>query len=144
MRWSRFGLGALVGILALAGCGTPGKDEYLLEANAICALGHKKLEEIPEPSSPEEVAAITEQEITVREEVLVQLEELVTPHEIAGGVEGVIKALETRQERARAMKKAAEDKDKAALREEEEKERMEFEREAHHAEAVGMDECADI
>lgn len=144
MRSSRFGLGALVGVLALTGCGTPGKEEYLLEANAICALGHKKLEEIPEPSSPKEVADILEQEITAREDVIVQLEELVTPDTIAGGVEGVIKGLETRQERARAMKKAAEDKDKAALREEEEKERMEFEREAHHAEAVGMDECAEV
>jgi len=144
MRWTISGFGALVGVLALMGCGSAEKKDYLREANAICASAQKRLDKIPGPSSPAQVPSVTKRELAVRKDAIAQLGELAAPLEIAGGADDVFQDLETRQERARAMMKATEDKDEKKLREIKEEARTESVLEAGRATAAGLRDCAEL
>lgn len=144
MRPSISGFGALLGVLALVGCGSAENEEYLRKANAICASAAKRLGESERPSSLARVAARAEREIAVREVAVTQLGELIPPKDVVDGANEVLAGLETRQERAEAVKKAAEDKQRAELRKIERQGRREFGLEAGHAEAVGLRECAEL
>ncbi len=144
MRWTISGFGALVGVLALMGCGSAEKKDYLREANAICASAQKRLDKIPAPSSPAQVPSVTKRELAVRKDAIAQLGELAAPLEIAGGADDVFQDLETRQERARAMMKATEDKDEKKLREIKEEARTESALEAGRATAAGLRDCAEL
>ncbi len=144
MRWSMTGLGALVGVLALTGCGSADKKEYLREANTICAAADKRLGETKRPRSLARLADVAKREIAIREDALTQLGELAPPTDIAGGANETFKDLETRHERALAVEKAAEDKDRAELRKVEREGSKEFGVEAERARAVGLRDCAEF
>jgi len=145
MRWSVSAFGALVGVLALMGCGSAAMEkDYLGEANAICASAQKRLDKIPRPSSPAEVRSVTKRELAVRKDAIDQLGELAAPIDIAGGADEVFKDLETRQEHARAVMKAAEDKDEKKLREIKQKARTESALQAGRARATGLGDCAEL
>ena len=144
MRWSLFGVGALVGILALMGCASAEEKDYLREVNAICAEAKKHLGEIPSPSSPAEVPKIIERQLTIREEVIAKFGELAPPINIAGGADNVFKDLEARQERARALKEAVEHKEEKEVRKLEEEARTEAPIEAGRARAAKLDDCAEL
>jgi len=144
MRWSLSGFGALVGLLALTGCGSAETEEYLREANSICAAADKRLGKTERPSSLARVADAATKEIAARKEAITQLGELTPPKEIVGGTDEVVQDLETRQERAEAVKKAAEGKHRAELRKIGDEGRKEFGVEAERARAVGLRDCAEL
>ena len=144
MRWTISGFGALVGVLALMGCGSAEKKDYLREANAICASAQKRLDKIPRPSSLAQVSRVTKRELAVRKDAIAQLGELAPPVEIAGGADAVFEDLETRQERARAVLKAAEDKDEKKLREIKEEARTESAVEVWRARAASLRDCSEL
>ena len=144
MRWSVSGFGALVGVIAFTGCGSALQKEYRREANAICAAAKKRLDEIPRASSRAQIPRVAERELAVREEVIARLGELAPPVDIAGAADNVFQDLEARQERTRALKKAAEDKDEKKLREIEKEARTESPFEAERARAGGLPACAEL
>lgn len=144
MRWSISGLGALAGVLALLGCGSAKEDEYKRDANAICASANKRLDKLPRPSSLAEVAEIAKREIAIRKDVITQLGELAAPTKIAGGATAVFSDQETREERARAVERAAEDRDEKKLRKIREEGKEEYALEAGRATAFGLRDCAEL
>lgn len=144
MRWSVPGVGALVGVFALMGCGSGKEKEYLREANAICAAADKRLDELPRPSSLAEVAKVAKEEVAIRKEAIAQLGEVAPPLDVAGGANNVYKDQEAREERAHALEKAAEEKDRRKVREIREEGETEFPVEAERAKAVGLRACADL
>lgn len=144
MRWSMSGLGALVGVLVITGCGSAEKKEYLREANAICAAAGKRLGETKRPSSLEGIADDAEREIGIREDALTKLGELTVPPDVKGGAAELSHDLEERQKRAEAIKRAAEGKHRAELRKIEHEGRTEFGVEAERARAFGVPACAEL
>lgn len=131
-------------VLALTGCGTAKDKEYRKEANAICAAADKRLDKLPRPSSLREVAETAKREIAIRKEVIAQLGELPPPVAIAGGANNVFKDQEAREERAHALEKAAEEKDRKKLRKVREEGKAEFGVEAERARAAGLAACAEL
>lgn len=144
MRRSITGFGGLLCVLALTGCGSAEKKEYLRKANAICAAADKRLGETGGPSSLARTADAAKREIAIRKDVITKLGELTPPKEIVGGANETLAGLEMRQERAGEVKKAAEDKHRAELRKIEDEGRREFGVEAEHAKAVGLRDCAEL
>ncbi len=132
-------LGAFV---AFMGCGSAEKKEYLREANAICAAADKRLDKLPKPSSLSQVAKVAKREVAIRKELILQLRELSPPIEISGGADNVFKDQEAREERAHALEKAAEKRDRTKLRQIRHEGKTEFRVEAGRAEAVGLQDCA--
>lgn len=133
-----------MGVLALMGCGSGKEKEYLHEANAICAAADKRLDELPRPSSLAEVAKVAKEEVAIRKEAIAQLGEVAPPLDVAGGANNVYKDQEAREERAHALEKAAEEKDRRKVREIREEGETEFPVEAERAKAVGLRACADL
>ena len=146
MRRGISGSGALVAVLAFMGCGsTAGKEkEYVREANAICAAADKRLDELPRPSALSQVAKVAKREVEIRKEVIAQLGELTPPVDFAHAADNVFKDQEAREERAHAVEKAAEDKNRKELRKIREEAKTEFGVEAQRAIAAGMHACAEL
>jgi hypothetical protein len=143
MRWSVSAYATLVIVVALTGCSSPKVEEYRREANSICATAKKRLGKEPKPSTPEEIARKAKREIAVRQDAINTLGELRVPLDLHGA-NSVIHDLEARQERARAVEKAAKDKDRAKLRELEHHEHEEAEVEVGRAREVGLHDCAEL
>ncbi len=133
-----------MGALAVMGCGSAKEKEFRREANAICAAAHKRLDELPRPSSLAQVAKVAEREMAIREEVIAALGELPPPIEIAGGTTNVFSDQEARLERAVAVHEAAKDNDRKKLREIRHEGETEFPVEAERARAVGLSACAEV
>ncbi len=133
-----------MGVFALMGCGSGKEKEYVREANAICAAADKRLDELPRPSSLAEVAKVAKEEVAIRKEAIAQLGEIAPPLDVAGGANNVYKDQEAREERAHALEKAAEEKDRRKVREIREEGETEFPVEAERARAVGLHACADL
>ncbi len=145
MRSSSLAFGALAGVLALIGCGSPAKEkDYRREANAVCAAAAKRLDELPRPSSLAEVAKVSEREIAIRKQLVAELGELVPPIEIAGGANNVYEDQEAREQHAHALEKAAEDKDRRKVRELRREARSEHPFEVWRARALGLGDCAEL
>ena len=134
----------LVALAAFMGCGSAKEKEYLREGNAICAAADKRLDKLPRPSSLGQVAKVAKREVAIRKEVIAQLGELAPPIEISGGANNVFKDQEAREERAHALEKAAEEKDRKKLREIRHEGKTEFGVEAQRARAVGLHDCAGL
>lgn len=143
MSRSVVALGAIVGVVLLAGCATSEVDDYRSKANASCAAAKERLGKAEKPSTPAEAAKAAEREMTAREEAISYLSELVVPIHIEGATV-VLDDLEHRQERAGKVKKAAEAKDESELEKLEKEERKELGLEAQRAKAVGLDDCAEL
>jgi hypothetical protein len=143
MRWCVPGVGALVGVLALTSCASTEVKAYKREANAICAAADKRLGKAPRPSATPQFAKVVEREITIREHAIAELGELNVPPDI-GRAHAVIEDLESRQERAHVVKKAAEARDAAMLREAEETASEEIEFEAQRAKDADLPDCAKL
>ena len=145
MRRGFSGFGAFVAVLAVMGCGGSAKEkDYVREANAICAAANKRLDKLPKPSSLHEIAEVAKREIAIRKEVIAQLGELTPPTDFAGAADNVFKDQEAREERAHAVEKAAEAKNRKKLRKIREEEKTEFGVEAQRARAVGLHDCAGL
>ena len=145
MRRGISGFAALVAILAFMGCGGSAKEkEYTREVNAICAAADKRMDKLPKPSSLDEIAKVTKREIAIRKEVIAELGELTPPTDFAHAADSIFKDQEAREERAHALEKAAEDKDKKKLRKIREEGEMEFGVEAQRAIAAGLQDCAEL
>ena len=144
MRWGICGVSAIVGVLALFGCASAKEKEFRREANAICAATAKRLDELPKPSSLAQVAKVADREVAIRQDVLAQLGELSAPKDIASGFGEVFAGQEARQARARAVMKAAKDKDEKKLREIREEGKSEYKIEAGRAKAFGLGNCAEL
>lgn len=143
MRWRVSWLGALVGVVALLGCSSTQVDDFLHDGNAICAGAQKRLGKHPKPSSPAEIAKEVKHEIEVREAAIAELEELGVPMNISGAT-AVVDHLIARQERARAIEKAAKKEQLEKLRKLEEHDHKEHEVEAAHARELGLHRCAEL
>ncbi len=126
------------------GCGSAKEKEFQREANAICAAAHKRLDELPKPSSLAQVAKVAEREMAIREEVVAELGALPPPIEIAGGANNVFSDQEARLERAVAIHEAAKHKDRRKLRKIRHEGETESPVEAERARAVGLPACAEV
>lgn len=145
MRPAICGFGALAAVLALLGCGSAAKEkDYVREVNAICAAADKRVDELPRPSTLGEIAEVTKREIAIRKEVIAQLGELTPPTDFAHAADNVFKDQEAREERAHALEKAAEHKDRKELRKIREEGKTEFGVESQRATAAGLHECAEL
>ena len=145
MRRGISAFGSLVAVLAFMGCGGAAKEkEYTREVNAICAAADKRMNKLPKPSSLHEIAEVTKREIAIRKEVIAQLGELTPPTDFAHAADSIFKDQEAREERAHALEKAAEDKDRKKLRKIREEGKTEYGIEAERATAAGLQACAEL
>ena len=144
MRWGTSGVAALAGVLALMGCSSAEEKDYLREANAICADAKKHLEKIPTPSSRAQEASAAKRKLSIREEAIKKFGELPPPRKISGAADGVFQDLEARQERARALQHATEEKDVKEVREIRKEARTEGPFEAGRARAADLADCAEL
>ena len=79
---------ALAGAVALAGCGGSSsggsdkalsKDEFVSQANAICAKANKAIKDLGQPSSPDQLADFTEKAYAASKEQVAALKALTPP-----------------------------------------------------------------
>ncbi len=80
--------GALAAVALAAGCGGGGdgdrltKEEYIQQADAICADATGQIDGLGEPQSLEDLAAMTKQAVAIAAAQLEKLRALVPPEEI--------------------------------------------------------------
>lgn len=76
---------ALGAILALAGCGGEGKrlsrQEFADKADAICALGNRETEKLPNPANLPELAEVSDKTIDILDDALNELRKLEPPED---------------------------------------------------------------
>jgi hypothetical protein len=138
------GLGVLVASLLVVACGSGEKDEFLRDANAICAAADARLEKLPRPSSAGQVAKVVKREVAIRKEAIAKLGELHPPMQVKGGADSVLTDQEAREKRAHAMEKAAEDKDEKGLRKIQDAAEKERKLESQRAIAADLPDCAAL
>ena len=144
MRRGISGLGVVLAVLGSIGCGSSSKEEeYRRDANAICAEADKRLDELPRPSSLDKIAKVAKQEVAIRKEVVAELGELAPPMPIKNVSTNVFEDQEAREERAHALEKAAEKKDRKEVRKLQREGKVEFGLEAERAKEAELDACAN-
>ena len=86
--WSGAAAAAIAAAALAAACGGSGgsdrltKEEYIQEADAICADANQQINALGEPQDLEQLAAMSEQAVTIAEQQLAKLRALVPPEEI--------------------------------------------------------------
>lgn len=131
-------------VLALAGCGGEerlSKNEYVRQADAICAKYERRLDSIPEPRSLREVSPFIERGLPLAKDELAELEELRPPEadeakvaRLLAQVKETITELERLRDAAAARDRAA--AETAAARVEEASGRA-----SKLARGYGLEEC---
>jgi hypothetical protein len=86
--WSGAAAAAIAAGALAAACGGSGgsdrltKEEYIKEADAICADANQQINALGEPQDLEQLAAMSEQAVTIAQQQLAKLRALVPPEEI--------------------------------------------------------------
>ena len=106
--------GALAAAALAAGCGGGGggdrltKEEYIQQADAICADATEQIDAIGEPQTLEDLAAMTKQAVAIAAAQLEKLRALVPPEEIEEQVNRAYDLLEQQNGVADEIAAAAE------------------------------------
>jgi hypothetical protein len=141
-------LGA-AGILALAACGGNGdgerlsQEEWIAEADAICAQANEDVEALEEPTALDEIAAFTEEASGISRDALADLRALQPPEDDETTVDEMLDLVERQIEIGEQIGEAAEEGDQ------DEVERLAAEAEPIEADAnakareFGLAECGD-
>jgi hypothetical protein len=115
-------LGALVVLAALAaGCGSDGggeslsREEWIAQADAICAKGARELEALGEPASAAELIELTSNAVEVVERQLAKLRALRPPAEAEADYARMLDLTAEQVEIARKISDAAKDGDAGAI-----------------------------
>lgn len=90
---------ALATTLALVGCGGEAKrlsrEEYAQQADAICAEGNRKTEQLPSPGNLSELADVTDETLVILDDALNDLRNLKPPRDQQKIVDQWLAQLET-------------------------------------------------
>ncbi len=117
---------ALTAVALAAGCGGSGdgggdggdrltKEEYIQQADAICADANQKIEALGEPQDFDELAALGEQALSVSEQSLDSLRTLTPPAELESQVNRAYDLLAQQNELAKQLVVAANAGDQAEI-----------------------------
>lgn len=119
-------LGAVVALAAVAlaaGCGGGGDgggdrltaEEFVQQADAICADANQQIDELGEPQSMEELATMAAEAVSISEQSVAALQELVPPEEFQERFDRALELLDQQLELARQLQTAAENGDEAQV-----------------------------
>jgi hypothetical protein len=113
---------AAAGMLVLAGCGGDGdggerlsKDEWIEQADAICAQANEDVEALEEPTALDEIAAFTDEASGISREALADLRALRPPEEDQATVDEMLDLVEQQIEIGEQIGEAAADGDQAEV-----------------------------
>lgn len=119
-------LGAVIALAAVAlaaGCGGGGDgggdgggerltaEEFVQQADAICADANEQIDELGEPQSMEELATMAAEAVSISEQSLDALNELVPPEEFQARFDRALELLDQQAALARTLVTAAENGD---------------------------------
>lgn len=133
-------------VLAIAGCGG---DEQLTEAelreqgNAICARYEKQIDEVPVPSSVEQIPAYVGKAAPIVEDEINALKELDPPDEDQETFDQMIAEAEKTLAAGKSLSDAAEKGDDVAVEEALNEGNAASEKADEHARSLGLTECID-
>ena len=144
---------AAVGLALLAGCGGNGgggaltKDEFVQEADAICADVEGKLEdtqaELESATTPEELAQAIDESIPAVRDGVDRLRGLEPPDDLQAQVDEWLELTERNLGRLEDLRDAAEQGDQRALQEIATEAEADEERADGVAREIGLDDCAE-
>jgi hypothetical protein len=144
----RLALAALGVAVALgAGCADEGdrrltREEFIRRADEICAEYDRRLEELPEPESLEDVAPLARQAFPIAQEGIAKLRALAPPPELARDVRAWLRRNDANARSIHRLEEAAE-RGNARRVQEIASEAADNERRADAlAREIGFDECA--
>jgi hypothetical protein len=135
-----------VSVLAMAGCGG---DEQLTEAelreqgNAICARYEKQIDELPVPSSVDQIPAYVGKAAPIVEDEIEALKELDPPDEDQETFDQMIAEAEKTLAAGKSLSDAAEKGDDVAVEEALNEGNVASEKADEHARSLGLTECVD-
>ena len=133
-------------VLAIAGCGG---GEQLTEAelreqgNAICARYEKRIDELPVPSSVEQIPAYVGKAAPIVEDEIEALKELDPPEEDQETFDQMIAEAEKTLAAGKSLSDAAEKGDDVAVEEALNQGNVASEKADEHARSLGLTECVD-
>ena len=139
-------LATCVAMLALAGCGG---DEQLTEAelreqaNAICARYEKQIDEVPVPSSVDQIPAYVGKAAPIVEDEIEALKELDPPDEDEETFDQMIAEAEKTLAAGKSLSEAAGKGDDAAVEKALNEGNVASEKADEHARSLGLTECID-
>ncbi len=138
-------VGALVLAAAAAGCGGDdrlSRDEYIKQADAICAKYEKRLDALPEPKNVEDLQRLVAEGLPIAREGINELKKLKPPEDLEAKVNQWHERNEANLDKIEELVQAAEQGDEqkiqtlAAEADENEQEADRLARE------IGLDDCA--
>jgi hypothetical protein len=153
MRARAMALAALAAVALAAGCGGGGDggeggdrlttEEFLQQADAICAEANQQLDALGEPQSVEELATMAPQALSISEQTLDSLRELSPPEELEAQFDRALELLGQQNALAQELVTAAEAGDQAQLESiVAQAEPLDTEADAI-ADELGLEECGD-
>jgi hypothetical protein len=111
---------AAAGLFVLAGCGGDGgerlsKDEWIEQADAICAQANEDVEALEEPTALDEIADFTDEASGISREALADLRALRPPEEDQATVDEMLDLVEQQIEIGEQIGEAAADGDQTEV-----------------------------
>ena len=123
MRMQAAGVAALAA-LAVSGCGGGGgssqrlsRDEYVRQADAICAQILKEEKALPTPSSIDEIPAYVDKALPIADELIAKIEDLDPPATMEQGVKSWLDKTESSRSELTKLRSAAQGGDATKVRE---------------------------
>jgi hypothetical protein len=147
MRFAGIAVLGALGLLAV-GCGGGGggrlsEAEFREQANAICLEYDRRIEDLGEPGSLEEVPEFVNQAIPIIEEGLAELRELEPPEELEADYDRMLDETERSVGVAERLRDAAAEGDQQAVQDALEEGNAADSESDRIARDLGLDECAD-
>ena len=132
--------------LAASACGGEGmlsQEEFQEQGNAICAKYDKQIEDIPTPTSVEEVPGYVDKALPIVERQIDEMKELNPPEENQGTFDEMIAEAEKTVQAGRDLGEAAEENDDAAIEQALNEGNAASDRADEHATELGLTDCVD-
>jgi hypothetical protein len=122
MRARVVALAALAAVALAAGCGGGGDggdrltaEEFVEQADAICADANEQLDALGEPETIEDFAGMAGEALAISEQSLESLRELNPPEELATQFDRALELLQQQNDLGQDLVAAAEDGDQAQI-----------------------------
>lgn len=143
-RTSRILGGSLAAALLLSACsGGLSKEEFISQADKICASAEERFNELDQPTTPAELEGFVEEAEGIMDELLGDLRDLEAPDDISEQVDEMLTNLEAAVDQFPDLVDAAADQDLETVQTvtTEIQEKTDAANEA--AQDIGLDQCGD-
>lgn len=116
-RAARIVVAAPLAAMILASCGGDPltKEDFLAQADAICAEAEERIEDLERPTNPEQIDGFVQQARELTENTLERLRELEPPEADADQIERMLDAIQRAVDQLPALAEAAKTNDTQAI-----------------------------